>query len=235
MGVAGETSEPVVDHHLGVGRGGGARAAGGPGLRRSTAQGRPLGRQDGAHVLGGDLRGVGTASVEQQLRARRPAGGEIGRKPARQHQDADDLLALECAAGGCDAGVTRQPGEAARAAQALLHIKGVRSAVEIYNRHGDVLHLHGGGGGKDEQLDDGRDDQRQARARIAQHGDQFLANDGEQPLQHALEPLYSSRLCRRRQVRPKNSAPTASMNSMLGISTDHRSPARNTVCSDTFM
>jgi len=39
-------------------------------------------------------------------------------------------------------------------------------------------------GGKHEQLDDGRDDQRQARARIAQHGDQFLANDGREALQH---------------------------------------------------
>jgi len=72
-------------------------------------------------------------------------------------------------------------------------------------------------------------------ARIAQHGDQLLADYGEQSLQHRGGSLQSSRLCSRRQVRPKNSAPTASMNSMLGTSTAHTSPARNTVCSETFM
>src|SRR2546430_12336832 len=56
-------------------------------------------REDVAHVLGGDLRGVRAAPIEQELRARRPAGGEVGREAARQHEDSHDLLAVERHAG----------------------------------------------------------------------------------------------------------------------------------------
>src|SRR5579862_6085757 len=46
--------------------------------------------------------------------------------------------------------------------------------VEVQNRGGDMTHLKAGCVSEDQHLDNRRTDQREARARIAQHLDKFL-------------------------------------------------------------
>ena len=131
--------------------------------------------------------------IKQQLHAGGPTGGAVRGEATLQHQDTDHLLALDGVAGHGERRIQRQRGKAARAAQALEQVGGVRPAVEIHHPEVDVLHFHGRGRREDEQLQDGRDDERVPRARIAQHGDELLPDDGQQPLQHRAPSLgYSA-------------------------------------------
>ena len=119
---------------------------------------------------------------------------DVCRKATRQHQNPDDILALDLRARSLDTRQQRQPLEARRATQPLDDLEGRRPAIEIDYGQLDVLHLHGRGLREDEELDDRRNDQRHARAAVAEHADQLFANDGQQSLQHRLLPSIDALL-----------------------------------------
>ena len=195
---------------------------------RAFARGRLGGEAAGdlGQVAGDDLRGVRAAAVEDDLQVDRgsrfDAAGEI-RPISTAAMTSWPSIASRTSSlvgGGFD------PAEGRRSLDALHQFLSPMATVAIEDHHIDIADLERRRIGEDEELHERRADQDGAALRVAQHGQQFLDDQGSK----ARPPHQPILFLVLRAASTKNTAPIASMTAIECRNIGQMSPARNTVC-----
>src|SRR5581483_2788353 len=151
-------------------------------------------RRDGAGEPGNERpgvardegRGVGVRAVDQDLNFGGTAAQDVALEAGEDAHDGLGFAAVEGAlhvllAGGLDDDV-----EPAGALEAGAQLARKRGAVHIHPGDAGVVDVEIDGEAEDQQLDEGREEEEDAHARLAQGLDEFLTQDDSNALPHRL-------------------------------------------------
>ena len=140
------------------------------------------GQEDAVDVGEGQGRGIGIATIDQDLDRRGSPGKKVGREVGSNPQDQEGLLAVEERR---NLRLTLDPahqGEGGSAGKARQQFAGRNAPILIVDRIGNVIEVEAGGIAKDQQLRYGGHDEDEATALVPQQDQQLL--DDQPPDTH---------------------------------------------------